>query len=56
MTLTLLQARKVLGKIARNVPDEILLEDIEVAELFKNIYFDLLQKLGSEVIKERGKF
>lgn len=39
-TLTLKNARKILGKDAQNVSDEDLEKDIETATLLKNLFFD----------------
>lgn len=39
MSMTLKRARKVLGKLAGNIPDEVLAEDIKNAEILKNLFF-----------------
>ncbi len=40
-SITLKQARKLLGKIAENISDEELEKDIKTAELLKAIYFNI---------------
>jgi hypothetical protein len=42
-TLTLNNARKILGKDALNVSDEELEKDIETAELLKDLFFKNLK-------------
>lgn len=37
--VTILQARKALGSLANNVSDEQLLEEIKLAENFKDAFF-----------------
>ena len=39
-SITLKQARKLLGKMAENITDEELDKEIKVAELLKAIYFN----------------
>lgn len=38
--LTLIHARKILGKLAENVSDEEISMEIKVAELLKTLYFN----------------
>lgn len=40
--MTIIQARKILGKEAREVSDEQLEKDIQTAILFKDLFFDNL--------------
>ena len=42
-SLTVVQARKILGRLADGVSDEQILSDLRAAELFKNLFFDQLQ-------------
>lgn len=37
--ISLLEAKKILGKLADNVSDTDLEQDIQLANLFKNIFF-----------------
>lgn len=37
--LTIEKARRILGKLADNVPDEQLEQDIKAAEVIKNLFF-----------------
>lgn len=39
--LTLIGAKKILGSLANGIPDEEILADIEVAELFKELFFEI---------------
>jgi hypothetical protein len=39
--MTLTQARKILGKTAKDVSDEELQDNIDTAELLKEIFFSL---------------
>jgi hypothetical protein len=41
-TITIKQARKILGKLAEDVSDDELKKEIKVAELLKVIYFNNL--------------
>lgn len=50
-SLTILKARKLLGKLAEGTSDEELAKEIEMAELFKTIFFSQLKSSKkSEVI------
>lgn len=40
--MTVAQARRVLGSLAQDVSDEQILEEIELAEIFKNVFFRLM--------------
>ena len=44
LTLTLKQARKILGKDAQNVSDAVLESDIQTATLLKDLFFDFYNK------------
>lgn len=37
--LTITRAKKILGELADNVPDEQIEQDIRTAELLKNLFF-----------------
>lgn len=39
--LTLIGAKKILGSLAHGIPDKEILADIEVAELFKELFFEI---------------
>ncbi len=43
-TLTLKNARKILGKEAENISDEELQQEIDIALLLKDLFFDNLLK------------
>lgn len=45
MSLSLCQARRILGSLAKNASDEEIIKDIEAAELLKNLFFDQLVSL-----------
>lgn len=38
------QARKILGDQAKNLPDEVILQDIKTAEVLKNLFFQTFLK------------
>jgi hypothetical protein len=42
--LTLIKARKILGKIAEGISDAQLEQEIQSAELLKTLYFNQLRK------------
>jgi hypothetical protein len=42
--MTLNESKKKLGKLARGVPDDVLLHDIEVAQQLAKIYFSMFDK------------
>lgn len=42
--MTIKYARKILGKLAENISDKELLKEIEVAEAFKEFFFNQLTK------------
>ena len=42
LTMTIKEARKILGKQAQGVSDEMLEKDIEIAELLKNLFFNMV--------------
>lgn len=48
-------ARKILGKSAKGISDEQLEKDIEIAELLKNLFFDLLTNSDKLNIKYRSR-
>lgn len=52
MSLSLWQARRILGSLAKNASDEDLIRDIEAAELLKNIFFD--QLVSSQPLRAVG--
>lgn len=39
--LTLERAKKVLGSLSKGISDEEILEDVEAAELFKSLFFEI---------------
>lgn len=39
-SLTIKQARRILGNKAKNISDELLQRDIDTAELLKELFFD----------------
>ncbi len=54
--MTIKQAREKLGKLAENLSDEELSEEIKVAELLKNIFFCQYQnQYGNNYNKINGK-
>lgn len=50
--MTLSQARKILGKIANNIPDDELQKEIDVALLLKDLFFDNLLKTKNKPTPE----
>lgn len=54
-TLTIKQARRVLGKDAHGVSDTDLMRDIETANLLKDLFFDYHLKSRNQLAKSSQK-
>jgi len=48
------QARKILGDQAKNLPDEVILQDIKTAEILKNLFFQSFLKAKKQSINYNG--
>jgi hypothetical protein len=46
--MTIKEARKILGKDAENISDEDIRRDIDMAVLFKDLFFNINTKRASE--------
>ncbi|MGI5828421.1 MAG: hypothetical protein ACOX6V_05375 [Patescibacteria group bacterium] len=54
-TLTIKQARRVLGKDSQGVSDADLMRDIETATLLKDLFFDFHLKSRNQLAKKLSK-
>jgi hypothetical protein len=54
--MTIEQIRRLLGKEAENISDEVLLSEFRSAILLKDIFFDLYKKFSSSLPLENSTF
>jgi len=45
-SLNIIKARKILGKSSRDISDKEILHDIEIATMFKELFFEITSSQG----------